>query len=603
MVTRRTAATNGSTSVPEGKGSVSEFVHKLYEERAQRLVIGLTGRTGSGCTTAAAILSQGTPHLAVAVDHAPKDVVERKSRIVARFATENWRPFCLISATALIASFMLESAGKDFVDFARGKSLVGTAGDKIPESVAEEVSGIIDSLKGEHHGEIARTPTLKLPPDGKAKAHADFFLTVLPNFLEQLKDKLGRGAYIKLFQLLGDNCRKFGSVYDGVEAEGNVFAIAKRIKYAIDVISYAKSLDSSVSYLVVDAVRNPYEADWLKQQVAGFYLVAINTEDRSRRDRLQQAGLTSAQIDSFDKKEYPSESKTPPKGFELIISQNIQSCLEKADIHLTNPGTTDPGATLDTSVLAASLVKYVSLMQHPGLVTPSREERCMHVAFAAKVNSGCISRQVGAAVTDSDGSIMSVGWNDVPRGQVPCLLRDRADLFADRDKAAFSVFERTDKEFNSHLRRHYVFENKSALKGRSMQYCFREAYNKKEDEKNQVHTRSLHAEENAFLQLAKFGLKLPAGSVLYTTASPCELCAKKAFQLGVEDVVFIDPYPGISAKHVFGAGANAPKMKLFTGAVGAAYQRLYEPLMALKDELNYIMSETERTPSTPELPL
>jgi deoxycytidylate deaminase len=57
------------------------------------------------------------------------------------------------------------------------------------------------------------------------------------------------------------------------------------------------------------------------------------------------------------------------------------------------------------------LLKYVSLMSHPGLVTPSPEERCMQLAYTAKHNSGCISRHVGAAITDENYSIKAIGWN------------------------------------------------------------------------------------------------------------------------------------------------------------------------------------------------
>lgn len=105
-------------------------------------------------------------------------------------------------------------------------------------------------------------------------------------------------------------------------------------------------------------------------------------------------------------------------------------------------------------------------------------------------------------------------------------------------------------------------------------------------EKNQVHTRSLHAEENAILQLAKRGSIGIQGGVLFTTASPCELCSKKAFQLGIHDIVYVDPYPGISVTHTLASGADTsrPKVRLFNGAVGNAYHRLYESLLSIKDE-------------------
>ena len=50
--------------------------------------------------------------------------------------------------------------------------------------------------------------------------------------------------------------------------------------------------------------------------------------------------------------------------------------------------------------LIRSLARIVALLMHPGLVTPTKIERCMQVAMTAKLNSGCLSRQVGAVVTD-----------------------------------------------------------------------------------------------------------------------------------------------------------------------------------------------------------
>ncbi len=103
-----------------------------------------------------------------------------------------------------------------------------------------------------------------------------------------------------------------------------------------------------------------------------------------------------------------------------------------------------------------------------------------------------------------------------------------------------------------------------------------------------MHTRSLHAEENAFLQLAKYGSPGIVGGCLFTTASPCELCAKKAYQLGIAHIYYVDIYPGISFSHILDAGRNKPQMHLFRGAIGHAYQRLYSPLISLKDEIEHI---------------
>lgn len=169
-------------------------------------------------------------------------------------------------------------------------------------------------------------------------------------------------------------------------------------------------------------------------------------------------------------------------------------------------------------------------MMHPGIVTPTSYEHAMQIAYNARLSSGCIARQVGAVVTDRGVSIKAVGWNNTPQGQVPCLLRSTANLLRHDDKKAFSDYENDDDNFRDMLRR--TLESSIGdedLCGRNLSFCFKDAQNSLKEEKNQVHTRSLHAEENAFLQISKHGGQGLKDGFLFTTASPCELCAKKLF--------------------------------------------------------------------------
>ncbi len=131
--------------------------------------------------------------------------------------------------------------------------------------------------------------------------------------------------------------------------------------------------------------------------------------------------------------------------------------------------------------------------------------------------------------------------------------------------------------------------DKTCLRGLRLAYCFKDVYTSGESKQtnNQVHTRSLHAEENAFLQLAKYGSTGLEEAYLFTTASCCELCAKKAYQLGIKEIIYIDAYPGITAPHILSCGEEEyrPKMTLFVGAVGRAYINLFNPLVPMKDEI------------------
>ena len=222
---------------------------------------------------------------------------------------------------------------------------------------------------------------------------------------------------------------------------------------------------------------------------------------------------------------------------------------------------------------------------------PTSIENCMQVAYTVKQSSGCISRQVGAVVTDESYSVKSVGWNSTPQGQTPCLLRSAEDLLGGMNGADYSDYEKNDNVFRKALSdKYFGLIQAGATKKRNVPFCFKSIQNEIEGEKNQVHTRSLHAEENAFLQIAKHGGQKLYGGVLFTTASPCELCAKKAYQLGIVKVIYIDPYPGIATDHILSVGAKKPKLELFRGAVGRAFYQLYQPLMPYKDELDLLFS-------------
>ena len=116
-------------------------------------------------------------------------------------------------------------------------------------------------------------------------------------------------------------------------------------------------------------------------------------------------------------------------------------------------------------------------------------------------------------------------------------------------------------------------------------YCFKDIYNSMTGEKDFSYARSLHAEENAFLNL-RTNAAAAKGGYLFTTSSPCVSCAKMAMQLQISRIYYVEQYPGIQNRHVLSAGVpeGRPEMILMAGAVGKAYMQLYTPEMPLKDE-------------------
>lgn len=577
------------TNTVNEKSHISDGLAKIFAHRSSFIVIGLTGRTGSGCTTVADLLgSDNFDALDLPdVPNPPTNNEDRKDRIVREWLKENWSPFKKIQVSQIILFLALSDKSNDFEGFI--------------SSVSKEIDlSMIRSITEPWRRkscEVAETLlNIKSAPDELVFSAYDFIFDKLPEVSERIKGVLNsenRKQYTPIFQELGDNIRKSGSPLSKTITPSHLLALPECLARIIKLARLRNRLRGcDNNYFVIDALRHPFEIRYLRERISPFYAVAITTDDFDRKVRLHQGDLNNAEITRLDEKEYPSEikdSKKRPAGYAAFVSQDIQACLAISDIYISNLGKPE---SKDIRPTANQVAKYVALMQHPGIVTPTNVERCMHVAFSAKLNSGCISRQVGAVITDSNYSIKAVGWNDVPKGQVPCLLRNTQFAISKRlDGDAYSKYEKTD-EFIKELKKNKFSEIRSGyVEGRNITYCFKSAYNSIKGDKNQVHTRALHAEENAFLQIVKYGGQAIEGGCLFTTASPCELCAKKAYQLGVRRIYFIDPYPGISNDHILSVGATPPQVVLFCGAIGRAYHNLYDPIMAYKDELDKIFVE------------
>lgn len=86
-------------------------VKQIYKLRRDFLLIGLTGRTGSGCTTVADILRTEDFNTLKSKHKDINDSVwdndSRKSRIVYRYMREHWHPFVCIKASNVIYYYAL----------------------------------------------------------------------------------------------------------------------------------------------------------------------------------------------------------------------------------------------------------------------------------------------------------------------------------------------------------------------------------------------------------------------------------------------------------------------------------------------------------------
>ena len=193
--------------------------------------------------------------------------------------------------------------------------------------------------------------------------------------------------------------------------------------------------------------------------------------------------------------------------------------------------------------------RFVQLLFGHPYHTPTRDEAGMYYAHAAALRSAALGRQVGAAITTSDGSVIALGCNDVPRsggGLYWCTDADDArDFRTGEDSSdvwralmaadilhrlrgakwlAPELAERPDDDLVAEALR-----NRDLLRG---------AYFDSVVEFG----RTVHAEMAAITDASRRGIPT-AGTTLYTTTFPCHNCARHIVAAGIQRMVFIEPYP------------------------------------------------------------
>lgn len=688
-----------------------KVVSHLMEGYRDFIVLGLCGKTGSGVSTIANILSQNFEDLQLPLPGFAQSNLynEHEYRISYTYAKKKWIPMYKVKTSALISRKIMENTEEDFAKFI--KKLIKKIKKRKCKEYAKEFFNkkmefkldsykeyykvkkhkkklTINKIYGKENKEIGE---ISIKPkkgkkyycevdEGKSKVKFiynekerqfefknkqlsdlmdnysklreeksgfknEFFYLILkqyvyeslPMFSREFWKKISRlknGANTIALQCLANNLRFCRSPYftngkkkeekeEGFKEDGYTL-LAEEINLAIKVlgaglrcISSNQDKEENKIIVVIDSIKNPYESLYLKRRYNNYFLIGVYTEDEERHSRIREGGdkFENNRIEAIDMIEdikelercikKPKEKKSNKFAKDILkylesefgdqktldilpfVSQNIKDSLESADIFINN--IKDDSAYMN---LKHVLLRYVCLIMNPGLLLPTDIERCMQIAYTAKLNSGCISRQVGAVITDGKYHLLSIGWNQQPERELPCSYRDLCEARHHWSPKAYSDFENDNKgEFQKRIAdmvEEYFDESDNPLSqnGKLPCFCFKDIHNTILKDKNQVHARSLHAEETAFLNLGKNGIQLLEKGILFTTSSPCELCSKKAMYTGIRKIYYAQVYSGISFPHVLSAGPKEkrPDVILFTGAIGEGYTKLFTPAFSRKDE-------------------
>lgn len=237
------------------------------------------------------------------------------------------------------------------------------------------------------------------------------------------------------------------------------------------------------------------------------------------------------------------------------------------------------------ATLEASSQRFVKAFFGRNNVAPTRDEFGSYMAKAASLRSVDLSRQVGAAITNDKGDLISIGCNEVPKFGGGNYWDEDKDKKRDIDlggEANKNEVNRMIFDFLEVLRsRDLIADNKS------VEEILEDADHRKSIKGALVsgvteYGRMVHAEMNAVSDAVRLGRSVK-GATIYVTTYPCHNCAKHLIAAGIERIVFIEPYPKSKVESLFedivvpdGNGDSTVSIEHFYGISPRRYRDIFE---------------------------
>src|SRR6266700_1457919 len=248
--------------------------------------------------------------------------------------------------------------------------------------------------------------------------------------------------------------------------------------------------------------------------------------------------------------------------------QNVRDSFPLADVFVD-------ASQIEEAIV--SVKRFVELVFSTEIHTPNRDEFGMFHAQAASLRSAALGRQVGATITTTDGDIVAVGTNEVPRaGGGLYWYEDKPDK---RDfKLGYETSDRIKRRVLGDLiarmkdQKWLIEEKLKCPVEQLVDEAFGDSPNSLMKGSQFVNSieyfRAVHAEMAAIVDAARRGVALRDG-VLFTTTFPCHDCAKHIVAAGIQRVVFIEPYPKSLAPELYLDSIAIDQRRLQTKDTGA----------------------------------
>ncbi|MGV6484006.1 anti-phage dCTP deaminase [Stenotrophomonas indicatrix] len=304
---------------------------------------------------------------------------------------------------------------------------------------------------------------------------------------------------------------------------------------------------SRVCYLI-DQIKHPEEIELLRAVYgSNFFLIGALCGFPQRKQNLRHEGVAPTDAEILMDRDRKQAEK---------YGQKLEKTLQNADFFIRN-------ARSNSKQLSAPVRRFLSLMHGKVGVTPTIQEQGMYAAYSAALGSACLSRQVGAAIQDKRGHLISVGCNDVPRGggglyregdekaDHRCVHLGGGQCFNHREKDALrneiqkisaAVAKKCLDSINTESGKEGPGIDSVGISRKLGVLIAAELRDESRVKDILEFSRSVHAEMDALIGLSRETSGSSQDGVLYTTTYPCHNCARHIVAAGIRAVYFIEPY-------------------------------------------------------------
>src|SRR5579859_247781 len=314
---------------------------------------------------------------------------------------------------------------------------------------------------------------------------------------------------------------------------------------------------------IIRSMKRPEEVALLRTLYRpGFFLIGIASDDDAQESFLtKRSGLTG---------EEALDVIARDRDDQKTHGQRTRDTFYLSDVFLE----------LRESRYELQLERFLELVFGRPFITPTKEENAMFMAYASAARSAQLGRQVGAAIATPDGSVIGVGFNEVPSKHARPYCEDDQDDARDHKVGKDSNYESRKKIIDSIVR---GLDGKilDELKGdQIIRTTLQHIGTPKSEIAQQAHAilaelegkkittsltevqrlidgsdlrdvtefgRAVHAEMDAILTCARLGINTK-GKHLFTTTFPCHNCTRHIIAAGIAKVTYIEPYPKSKAE-------------------------------------------------------